>query len=310
MIEIKELNLSNHNSFKMEELQVTNFQYVDPLDEREVKQIFISSANSYHGKEIVKRIQQINSDENEKITFEIFATFQENYPELPNVQKLMSNADDFPLLVSHCDIIVCDISQGKNQFNEAKNIIKFIEENLENGNEISLTLILISSIMTWARTPKNINELTTDRHYRRRRPHPCFNQHLIIERKVLNLQQKYKNLVKSFIVCPGIIYGEEEDIFHYIFKSCYLNNPQVDIFLPASNKLPIIYIHDFARYMMEIITKSPDGANYFLAVQPESLSVKEIVTNFIELMAGEEMRVRICEKEEIFLMNEDIMTVS
>jgi adenylate kinase len=124
------------------------------------------------------------------------------------------------------------------------------------------------------------------------------------------LQKKYKNSIKTFVVCPGIIYGEEEDIFHYIFKSCYLNSPQVEIFLPASNKLPVIYIHDFARFVIQIITKKlqDEGANYLLAVQQNPLSVKEIVANFIEIMGGEEMRLRICEKEEIFLMNEDMMT--
>lgn len=295
----------------MEFQEATNFQYVDPLDQKEQKKIFLSAANSYHTKEIVKKIQAINEDEKGKIFYEIFATFEENNLELINIHKLSSKSENFIHHVAQCDVIVCDISKNKNQFEEAKLIVKYLEENLENGVEFNLTLILISTIMTWAKTPKNFEEITTDRHYRKRRPHPCFNQHLILERRVLNLQKKYKTSIKSFVVCPGIIYGEEEDILHYIFKSCYLNSPQIDIFLPGSNKIPIIYIHDFVRFMMQVITKSPyESANYLLAIQPEPLSVKQIVASIIEFMGGEEMRIRICEKDEIFLMNEDMMTVS
>lgn len=293
----------------MSELQALNLEYFDPRDDKVVKKIFISNANAYHTKEIIRNIHKINKDENSKIAYEIFSTLEENHFELTNVKKLSIKDEDFLLQVSQCDIIVCDIQKSKNQLEEAKMIVKYLEENLENGIEFNLTLILISTIMTWARTPKNIEEITTDRHYRKRRPHPCFNQHLIVERRVLNLQKKYKNPIKSFVVCPGIIYGEEEDIFHYIFKNCYFNNPQTDIFLPGSNKLPMIYIHDFAKFIIQIISKSQDeSANYLLAVQPEPLSAKQIVESFITSMGGEEMRVRICEKEEIFLMNEDMMT--
>lgn len=296
----------------MENLQeATNFQYVDPLDQREVKRIFLSTINSYHMKEIIKKFHAINKNENEKFFYEICATYEENHDEFSNVQKLSIKNESFLEDIKKCDVLVCDISKTKNQFEETKMILNHLEEKLESGSELNLTLILISTIMTWAKTPKNIDEIMTDRNYRKRRPHPCFNQHLMTERRVLNLHKKFKSSIETFVVCAGIIYGEEEDIFHYIFKRCYFNFPQVDIFIPASNKLPIIYIHDFVKFMTEIITKSHDeSVNYLLAVQPEPLSIKEIVSSIIDFMGGDEMRIRICEKEEIFLMNEDIMTVS
>lgn len=291
--------------------EATNFQYYNPSDAKTVRKVFISYANSYHAKAIVKKLQDLNDDVDGKVDYQICGTIQENRPIISKVAILNSKCNDFTIMVSQCDIVICDISQDKNQFEETKAILKFFEEHLEVGKEFNLTLILISTIMTWARTPKSIDETLTDRNYRKRRPHPCFNQHLLIERRTLNLQKKFKDSIKSFVVCPGIIYGEEQDIFHYIFKRCYFNHPQVEIFLPGSNYLPIIHINDFARFILNILTKSPnDSTNYLLAIQPTTLTAKNVVNIFVEAMGGSEMRLRICEKEEIFLMNEDDMSVS
>jgi hypothetical protein len=276
-----------------------------------VKKVFISYANSFHAKSIVEHFQELNADENGKIEYKIYGTMNENFKILQNVKILSSKRNDFAYLVAQCDIVICDISTDRNQLEETKLILDFIESHLDVGAGFQMTLILISTIMTWAKTPKINDEILTDRNYRKRRPHPCFNQHLLIERRVLNLCKKFQNSIKSFVVCPGIIYGGAEDIFHYIFKKCYFNHPQIEIFAPATNFLPLIHLNDFTRFITQIIKKSPnENANYFLAVQPDTLTVKEIATIFADAMGGSDMRVQICEKEEIFLMNEDVMTVS
>lgn len=289
----------------------TNFQYFNPSDEKTVKKVFISYANSYHAKAIIKKFQELNDDVDGKIEYRVCGTMQENKPMISKVAILNSKCSDFSTMVSQCDIIICDISQDKIQFEETKAILKFFEDHLEVGIKFNITFILISTIMTWARTPRSIDETLTDRIYRKRRPHPCFNQHLFIERRTLNLHIKFKDSIKSFVVCSGIIYGEEQDIFHYIFKRCYFNHQQVEVFLPGSNYLPLIHINDFARFIIHIINKSSsESANYLLAIQPVTLTAKNVVSIFAEAMGGNEIRVRICEKEEIFLMNEDSMSVS
>lgn len=293
------------------EKEAKNFQYYNLSDEKTVRKVFISYANSYHAKAIVEKFQELNNDVEGKIDYQICGTMQENRPIVSSVKILSSKCNDFTVIVAQCDIIICDISQDKNQFEETKVILNFLEEHLEGGIEFDITLLLISTIMTWARTPKSTDETLTDRNYRKRRPHPCFNQHLLIERRTLNLHKKFKNSIKSFVVCSGIVYGEEQDIFHYIFKRCYFNNQQVEIFLPGSNYLPLIYIKDFARFIMHIINKSPnENTNYLLAIQPATLTARNVAKIFAEAMGGCEMRVRICEKEEIFLINEDEMSVS
>jgi len=134
---------------------------------------------------------------------------------LNNVECLNSGSENFLNTVSQCDIIVLDISQDELQLQESTAIVDYLENQLENGTELNLKLMLISTILTWAKTAQKDDEIMTDLSYRKRRPHPCFNNHLLLERKVMNLQRKYKNSIKSIVLCPGIIYGEEQDIFHY-----------------------------------------------------------------------------------------------
>jgi adenylate kinase len=128
-----------------------------------------------------------------------------------------------------------------------------LENQLENGTELNFKLLLISTILTWSKTALK-DEIMTDLSYRKRRPHPCFNDHMLLERKVMNLQKKFKDSVKSIVLCPGIIYGEEQDSFHYIFKQCFFNHPYVDVFMPGVNNLPVIYIHDFIEIALDLLT--------------------------------------------------------
>lgn len=62
--------------------------------------------------------------------------------------------------------------------------------------------------------------------------------------------------------------------------------------------------------MISIIKSFPDKNNrYILVVQPENLTMKNVMTVLAEVIGGSEMRIKICNKEQIFLMNEKLMTV-
>lgn len=294
----------------------TNFQYVDP-DEKEkpiVKKLFMNNVNSYHGSVLVKTILNENECrelDSEKAYFEIVGTRQESDDcgAVPDVTILNPNKDSFFDSVIACDIIIYDISQEISQLNKAKKFIKYFENQLENTKIGSKKFILISTIMTWAQTPQQ-DEKLNDSSYRKRRPHHCFVNHLILERDVINLQKKFKDQVESLVICPGIIFGGRQDILHFLYKKCYFNHIQLEIFEPATNYLPMIYLEDFVKIMVMNLHQSPDSkCEYILAVQPESLSAKDIVEILSSAAGGPEMRIKICEQSEIFLMDQNLMTV-
>jgi adenylate kinase len=289
-----------------------NLQYINQDEFKIDKRIFVSYCNSYHGNEIVKKILDLNENsESSQIFYKISGTIQSDKNVQEKVEILNSKSENFLETVLACDVLICDISVDKNQLAEAKSIVNYCEQLLESGRVKPVKIILISTIMTWARTKSLQGDIHTDLHYRKRRPHPCFNEHLLLERKVMSLQKKFKNLVHSTVICPGIIYGMQEDIFHFIFKKCYFNHPQIEIFAPACNFLPIIYIHDFTRILIEIVQKYPGiERDYVLAVQPECMSCWSIVEAFAQSMGGPEMRIKVCDQNDIFLMDKETMTVN
>ncbi|XP_070506915.1 adenylate kinase 7-like [Chironomus tepperi] len=283
----------------------TNYEY----DDKTVHKVFISYVNSYHSKFIAKNLLSYSISFSKGSKYKIYGTFQESQAaQLSDFEFWTSNSESFLNDVSQCDFIILDISQDNLQLLESKAIVNYLENLLENGTELKFKLILISTILTWGKTAQK-DEIVTDSSYRKRRPHPCFNDHLLLERKVMNLQKKYKDSVKSMVVCPGIIYGEQQDIFHYIFKQCYFNHPYVDVFMPGVNYLPIIYIHDFVKIVLDLIINFPDvSSNYILAVQPNPLNEFEIATIFAQSISESEVMIRICEKDEILAMGNDKIT--
>lgn len=295
--------------------EATNFQYVDRVDAVMEKKIFLNNLNSYHGSSLAKTLLKLSLNGDQKdgnLTYKIYGTLQksEGLGAIHGVEILNPNKVSFFDSIIACDVIIYDISQEFSQLSEAKSFLKYFEDQLADKRvEGGKHLILISTIMTWSQTPQQ-EDVLTDSNYRKRRPDSCYVNHLILERDVINLQKKFKNLIETLVICPGIIYGGRQDLFHFLYKKCYFNNIQPDIFLPATNHLPLIYLEDFTRILVMNVQKFPDPkVEYILAVQPESIAAKDVVETFAEAAGGPDVRIKICAQEEIFLMDEELMTV-
>jgi nucleoside-diphosphate-sugar epimerase len=293
--------------------EATNLQYIKHEDIAELKKVFVNN-NSYRGSAVIQKILSYNhlqkTTDDENVIYEVYGTNKQNEKEcheISDVIILNCNDDSFLDSVLACDIIIYDISQ---EWSEARRFLKHFEEELENLRvDKKKQIILISTIMTWAQTQQT-DVAITDLNYKLRKPQPCFINHLILERDVINLSKKFKDLVSSVVVCPGIIYGETQDILHFLYKKCYFNNVQIDIFAPGTNFLPSIYIEDFKNIMMLLIRQFPDKSfPYILAVQPEPLQAKNLISTLAEAAGGSGTRVKVCSREEIFLMDEELMTV-
>lgn len=244
--------------------------------------------------------------------YEIFGTLTagEECPTISDVKLLNPVSESFNEAVTSCDYIIYDISQEMSQLAEAQSFAKHLQSELELSRvPTKKHFILISTIMTWALTPEG-DEPMTDLNYRKRRPHHCFVNHSMLERDVISLQKKYKDLVASLVLTPGIIYGGRQDIFHFLYKKCYFNNDEIDVFAPATNHLPLIYLEDFANITTMLLRNFPDPEfPYILAVQPEKIPAIDLYENLIEAAGGPDTRIRIRKQEEIFLMSEELMTV-
>lgn len=292
--------------------EATNLEYVDREDVFAPTKIFVSCFNSYQASAVVRKLLESRNDDGAGL-YEVFGTLttSEECATISDVKILNPGSESFFETVTSCDYIIYDTSQEMSQLSEAQSFLKHFQSELEQSKvQTKKHFILISTIMTWAQTPDG-DEPMTDLNYRKRRPHPCFVNHAVLERDVINLQKKFKDSVASLVLTPGIVYGGRQDIFHFLYKKCFFNNPEVDVFLPATNNLPLIYLEDFANVTMMLLRNFPDPQTpYVLAVQPGQIQAIDLYESFIEAAGGPEIRVRVCKQEEIFLMSEELMTVT
>lgn len=72
--------------------------------------------------------------------------------------------------------------------------------------------------------------------------------------------------VKVIIVCPGILYGQGEEIFEDLFRAAWLQNPKALPYLgEGDNLLPTIHIADLAKFIVKLAESPPEEKVYFNA---------------------------------------------
>lgn len=76
--------------------------------------------------------------------------------------------------------------------------------------------IAVSNLLSWGRLRVDSDEPCSVSDETRRRPHPQYGDLLEAERKVTRAQKE--GLLKTYVVWPGIQYGEGEGTFEEIFQ--------------------------------------------------------------------------------------------
>ena len=98
--------------------------------------------------------------------------------------------------------------------------------------------------------------------YEKRIPNSRFFYYKILES--LALTKNNPNL-KSYIICPGFIYGCGEDIFYDYFKECWLKKIEyMPLIGDGENHIPTIHILDLIQVIKRIINLRPE-VNYIYA---------------------------------------------
>lgn len=87
----------------------------------------------------------------------------------------------------------------------------------------------------------------TEEDFRKRKPHPNYKDHLAAEKTVIKYGKTNKKKLATYVVCSGLIYGQEENIFHYLFKAAW-HNQDLTLYGNGKNTLPTIHINDLAGY--------------------------------------------------------------
>lgn len=167
------------------------------------------------------------------------------------------------------DVVICSV-YGKDPA-EIEAATKAIETLSKAELETPKTFILVSSVLTWARTPVEMDGddedatrlAISDVDFKKRRAHPEYKANLSCERTVY--KAKKKNL-ETFVVCAGLVYGlgESTDVFHGLFKSAWHCEP-VTMYGSGSNLIPTIHTSDLCAAITKL-AQEPTEQRYVLAV--------------------------------------------
>ncbi|CAH0551263.1 unnamed protein product [Brassicogethes aeneus] len=251
--------------------------------------------------------------------YEVIGTMQFGFHK-PTEDILFTLSDEdeekFHVELLKCGYIIYDITQNPDEIKKAINTLNFLEAEIEKIKEIGpktfsrleeeRIFILISTVMTWGKTkPLNPRDPTlayTESKYKKRKAHPNYEDHIACEREVVLRGRKDKDHLKTYVVCSGIVYGEEELDLTPIFKLAWLNESYLPCFYPGTNSVPLIHVGDLARVLHKLMDINPGTPQYILAVEPSPTSLKKILVALSKALGSG--RTKNVSQAEAFLYNE------
>ncbi|XP_034383664.1 adenylate kinase 7-like [Cyclopterus lumpus] len=273
----------------------------DEQQQTRPKRIFINDVDRYSSKHIAKFLSTSSVDEEAsegaveagdtssargEPAFQIVGTVSPSskHDQQPFLLEQYPSPTRGELLerLLECDVVVYNISESatQQQIEEATWAITTLNDEIENFKSRKM-FILVSSVMTWTMTkpqdPEETDVLLTEEEFRRKRPHPNFKNHNILEKLVLKLGRGRNSKLAGYVVASGLQYGEGENLFHYFFKVSWLMQlPKVPLFGPGTNHIPMIHVNDLAGVIQNIVEFKPKS-KYILAVDDSKNTLEDIV---------------------------------
>lgn len=277
--------------------------FINDVDHFNTKYISSYLADQYYGEKKVEEYVPIDGEgadeeppkvevEDDRHKYEIIGTLSSLISKKSEdvLYVIDQKADNFHEELDNCGVIIYDITRDPSIMPKAIETLKHLIGQLDELKKIgpktysnhprNQVFILISTVMTWARTRKTFMEEPgpfVDAHYRRRKPHLNYKEYLACERDVMMLGKKHKKKLKVYVISTGFTYGYDEESMDFLFKLAWSNAQHLPIFGNGSNFIPLIHVSDLARIVGCLIKKPISLKRYILAVEPVSAKLSNIV---------------------------------
>ncbi|KAF4752379.1 hypothetical protein FOZ62_030901, partial [Perkinsus olseni] len=229
--------------------------------------IFINNADTYVGNALCADLQKIL-----ETPTRIHATVKggDDCQVPPPVRRIVSRRDQSNVLkaVSQSHLAVFDLHSS----DLAE--VDFVLRRLKSQSlDQQLVLVLISSVMVWAKTkPNSVDEsvgdgsvpetasenasdaeqlqgsetaVLTDADWRRRVPSSRYRSWKTLETLALSLNSL--DNINAYVVCSGVLYGNGELAFYDDFRAAWLGEDTHRIIGDGENIIPTLHVRDLAR---------------------------------------------------------------
>lgn len=242
-------------------------------------------------------------DDKRRLALEKFSVLSE-VPTWVDEVVPYDDAEAVKAAIIDSDYIIFDLTSNAA---EAQATAEWLHSQAESFNERPKTLIVISTLMTWAKTRTAANGgdgeenaessgALVEEDYRRRKPHPNFKSIWNAEKEIIKLGKK--SSFKTFVISPGLIYHGGDSIFHPFLKAAWSNERELVVFGDGSNVLPTIHLDDLCEIVTDVIEMAP-LSRYVVAVDGSSNTLLELVSSISEELGTG--KVRVVPLEEAYL---------
>ncbi|KAF4665073.1 hypothetical protein FOL46_003898, partial [Perkinsus olseni] len=262
--------------------------------------IFINNADTYVGNALCADLQKIL-----ETPTRIYATVKggDDCQVPPPVRRIVSRRDQSNVLkaVSQSHLAVFDLHSS--DLAEVDFILRRLKSQ---PLDQQLVLVLISSVMVWARTkPNSVDEsvgdglvpetasenasdaeelqssetaVLTDADWRRRVPSSRYRSWKKLETLALSLNSL--DSINAYVVCSGVLYGNGELTFYDDFRAAWLGEVTHRIIGDGENIIPTLHVRDLARCVRHL-SAATEEQSYVIAVDDGLNKQKEILTAIV-----------------------------
>ena len=140
-----------------------------------------------------------------------------------------------------------------------------------------------------AEKPKIKTYYYKETEYQKRCPDSRYFYYKILE--TFALSNKNPKL-KTYIICPGFVYGCGEDFFFDYFRLAWMAHlPYIPIVGEADNFLPTIHILDLIQVIKRIIEKKPNQQYFFVCDKTKNPTLKNILRSIGNSIGGIDVKI-------------------
>uniref|UniRef100_A0A0K8SVP4 Adenylate kinase 7 n=1 Tax=Lygus hesperus TaxID=30085 RepID=A0A0K8SVP4_LYGHE len=152
-------------------------------------------------------------------------------------------------------------------------------------------IILITSFVSWAKSPEDVKAEMKEQTFYKRKPHPEYFDYYTCENLLYRIGRRKPYNIHTTVLFSGLPFGFEEDGLVYVFKMAFEDRREIPIYGPGDNLPPMVHIHDLSKIVISLM-KADKPPLIAFAIHPTDLPLKTRVFNIASQISYSHVRTQ------------------